>query len=63
MYFTSLNIIIFMWQCGLVDTFTAINFIYNVGAQYGSIVTAAMIDGNAAQLPGMLFESVKEGLR
>ena len=41
MYFTSLKIIIFMWQCGLVDTFTAVSFIYNTGAQYSAIVIAA----------------------
>ena len=55
---TSLKIIIFMWQCGLVDTFTVVNFLYNAGAQYSSIVIAAMADGNVTKLPGMLFEPI-----
>ena len=62
MYFTSLKIIIFMWQCGLVDTFTAVNFIfiYNAGAQYSysAVVIAAMADGNVTKFPGMLFEPI-----
>ena len=45
-----------MWQYGLVDTFTAVNFIYNAGAQYSAIVIAAMADGNVTKLPSMLFE-------
>lgn len=58
MYFTSLKIITFMWQCGLVDTFTAVNFIYNAGAQYSAVVIATMADGNVTNLPGMLFEPI-----
>lgn len=56
MYFTSLKIIIFMWQCGFVDTFTAVNFIYNIGAQYGGIVIGAMAEGNVTKLPRIMFE-------
>ena len=58
MYFTSLKIITFMWQCGLVDTFTTVNFIYNAGAQYSAVVIATMADGNVTNLPGMLFEPI-----
>ena len=58
MYYTSLKIIIFMWQCGFVDTFTAVNFIYNAGAQYSALVIAAMADGNVTKFPGMLFEPI-----
>jgi hypothetical protein len=58
MNFTSLKIIIFMWQFGLVDTFTAVNFIYNAGAQYGAVVIGAMADGNITKFPGMLFEPI-----
>ena len=47
-----------MWQYGLVDTFTAVNFIYNAGAQYSAVVIAAMADGNATNLPRMLFEPI-----
>ena len=47
-----------MWQCGLVDTFTAVNFIYNAGAQYSAVVIAAMADGNITKFPGMLFEPI-----
>ena len=48
-----------MWQYGLVDTFTAVNFIYNAGAQYSAVVITAMADGNATKLPSMLFEPIK----
>ena len=61
MYFSSLyslKIIIIMWQDGLVDTFTALNFIYNAGAQYSAIVLGAMADGNFTQLPSLLFEPI-----
>ena len=47
-----------MWQCGLVDTFTVVNFIYNAGAQYSAVVIAAMADGNVTKFPGMLFEPI-----
>ena len=49
-----------MWQCGLVDTFTAVNIIYNAGAQYSysAVVIAAMADGNVTKFPGMLFEPI-----
>lgn len=47
-----------MWQCGLVDTFTTVSFIYNAGAQYSAVVIVAMADGNITKLPGMLFEPI-----
>ena len=47
-----------MWQYGLVDTFTAVNFIYNTGAQYGAVVIAAMADGNVTKFPSMFFEPI-----
>ena len=47
-----------MWQCGLVDTFTAVNFIYNAGAQYSAVVIAAIADGNLTKFPGLLFEPI-----
>lgn len=58
MNFNSLKIIILMWQYRLVDTFTAVNFIYNAGAQYSAIVIGAMADGNITRLPSMLFEPI-----
>jgi len=51
-----------MWQFGLIDTFTAVSFIYNTGAQYSSIVVAALVDGNVTKLPTMIFEPIA-GLR
>ena len=47
-----------MWEFGLVDTFTAVQFIYNAGAQYSSIVVAAVADGNITKFPTMLFEPI-----
>lgn len=38
-----------MWQYGLVDTFTAANFIYNVGAQYSVVIFASMAEGNVTK--------------
>jgi len=38
---TSLNLIFFFWQVGLVDTFTLIQFCINTGSQYGAIVVAS----------------------
>lgn len=58
MSFTSLKIILFLWQCGVVDTFTAVNFIYNAGAQYSAVVIAAIADGNATNLSRTLFEPI-----
>ena len=58
MDFISLKILLFMWQFGLVDTFTLVNFIYNAGAQYGAIVLGAMADGNFTKLPGIFFEPI-----
>jgi len=47
-----------MWQFGLVDTFTAVHFIYNAGAQYSAVVIAAIADGNVTKFPTMLFEPI-----
>ncbi len=58
MYFTSLKLLILMWQFGLVDTFTVVNLIYNAGTQYGSVVIAAMADGNITNFSGILFEPI-----
>jgi hypothetical protein len=58
MYYTSLKIIILIWQYGFVDTFTAVNFIYNAGAQYTAVVAAAMADGNVTKFPKVLFEPI-----
>jgi len=38
-----------MWQYGLVDTFTAANFIYNVAAQYSGLVAATIAEGNCTK--------------
>jgi len=54
----SFKIILFMWQFGLIDTFTAVSFMYNAGAQYSSIVVAALVDGNFTKLPTMIFEPI-----
>ena len=47
-----------MWQCGLVDTFTAVNFIYNTVAQYSAVVIGAIADGSPTNLPRILFEPI-----
>ena len=47
-----------MWQFGLIDTFSAVSFIYNVGAQYGSIVVTALTDGNATKIPMVFLEPI-----
>lgn len=54
----SFKVILFMWQFGLIDTFSAVSFMYNVGAQYSSIVVAALVDGNATKLPTIIFEPI-----
>ena len=52
------KIILLMWQFGVIDTFTAVNFLYKAGAQYGAIVVGALADGNMTQLPRILFEPI-----
>lgn len=47
-----------MWQYRLVDTFTAVNFVYNVGMQHSSIVIGAMADGNFTKLSNRIFEPI-----
>ena len=54
----SFKVILFMWQFGLIDTFSAVSFIYNAGAQYSSIVVAALVDGNVTKLPTRIFEPI-----
>ena len=56
--YTSLKLVILMWQYGIVDTFTLVNFIYNAGAQYGAIVISAIADGNITNLPKLFFEPI-----
>lgn len=58
MYFTSLKFLILMWQLGLVDTFTVVDFLYNSVAQYSAIAGAAIADGNRTNFPGVLFEPI-----
>lgn len=58
MYYSSLKIVIFLWQCGVVDTLTALNIIYNAGAQYSAVVVAAMADGDITKFPKILFEPI-----
>ena len=38
---TSLKLMLFFWQVGLVDTFSLIQFCINTGSQYGAIVVAS----------------------
>ena len=47
-----------MWQYGLVNTFTAVNFIYNTDAQYGAVIIGAIENGNVTKLPSVLFEPI-----
>lgn len=58
MFFTPLKIIILMWQFGFVDTFTLVNFLYNAGSQYSTVVVTAMSDGNVTKFPGVLLEPI-----
>ena len=46
------KIILLMWQFGVIDRFTVVNFLYNADAQYGAIV----VDGNMTQLPLSLLQ-------
>lgn len=50
--------ILLMWQFGLIDTFSAINFMYNLVAQYSSVVVAALAYGNITQFPKVMFEPI-----
>ena len=54
----TLKIVLFMWQFGLIDTFSAVSFLYNVGAQYSAVVGTALVEGNATQLPRIIFEPI-----
>lgn len=56
MDFTSLKIVIVMWQFGFVDTFTLVTFMSNAGPQYSALIVASMADGNSTKLPILLFE-------
>ena len=53
---TSLKLIFFFWQVGLVDTFSLIQFCINTGSQYGAIIAAAAA-GNFSDIgPKILLE-------
>ena len=55
---TSLKLMLFFWQVGLVDTFSLIQFCINTGSQYGAIV-AASAAGNFSEIgPKVLFEPI-----
>jgi hypothetical protein len=55
---TSLKLIFFFWQIGLVDTFSLIQFCINTGSQYGAIVIASAA-GNFSDIgPKVLLEPV-----
>ena len=49
---------LFLWQIGVVDTFTAATFLHNVSAQYGAMVAAAIADGDFRKIPKALFEPI-----
>ena len=55
---TSLQLMLFFWQVGLVDTFSFIQFCINSGTQYGAIVLASAA-GNFSEIsPKVLFEPI-----
>ena len=55
---TSLKLMLFFWQVGLVDTFSMIQFCINTGSQYGAIVVASAA-GNFSDIgPKVLFEPI-----
>ena len=55
---TSLTLMFFFWQVGLVDTFSLIQFCMNTGSQYGAIV-AASASGNFSDFgPKVLLEPI-----
>lgn len=59
-YYTSLRIVLFLWQIGWVDSLTAATFFANVGAQYAGIVSGTLIElttaGKYSKLPLVLLE-------
>ena len=59
---SSLQLVILLWEFGLVDTFTAATIFYNAATQYASIVVAAIADGNVKNLksiPPTLLEPIR----
>jgi hypothetical protein len=55
---TSLKLMLFFWQVGLVDTFSLIQFCINTGSQYGAIVLASAA-GNFSDIgPKVLCEPI-----
>lgn len=55
---TSLKLMLFFWQVGLVDTFTMVQFCINTGSQYGAIVVASAA-GNFSEIGlKVLFEPI-----
>ena len=52
---TALKIMIFLWQCGVVDSLTLLQFFINCGSQY-SRITLAQAAGDIADIgPGALL--------
>ena len=56
MNFNSLKIIVFIEHYGLVDSFIAVHFVYNVSAHYGTVVIATIAYVNVTKLTNMFFE-------
>lgn len=55
---TSLKLMLFFWQVGLVDNLSLIQFCINTGTQYGAIV-ATSAAGNFSDIgPKVLFEPI-----
>jgi len=55
---SSLRLMLFFWQAGLVDTFSLLQFFINTGSQYGTIVLASA-GGNFSDIgPKVLFEPI-----
>ena len=55
---TSLKLMLFFWQVGLVDTFSLIQFCINSATQYGAIVVASAAGTFSDIGPKVLFEPI-----
>ena len=55
---TSLKLMLFFWQVGLVDTFSLIQFCVNTGSQYAAIVVASAAGNFSDISPKVLFEPI-----
>ena len=53
MYDNSLQIIILLWNLDLIDAFSAITLITNLGVQWAKIVGSKLVDGT----PGSIREA------